>query len=325
MALQGFYVGSEDTSEAKSRYVWGLCDQLTEAFLSKTTVRSRQPLLLEASSWLSLDYAFTYELDLNAHDKAMVGMLENLFHCRPSFHHGRPVQMSRGLQCCETDDDALILTGTISGRADQNVPIMQRVPESDVVLLKAYLTGTDATAMTPIQHLLGRSRPVHDIGIPHRLVRRALRTVWFMLVIRVVNASSTKDVIEAAAWIHNMIVAIHGFIDHNGRFAMALAFVVLRVHGLVPFGYIPGYMEAIEEDMVRSVRVKVSPYIEVCTEHLSAFIEGLQANCSRCLAYPSRDRPHARCGRCGLARYCSKGCQEADWKRHKALCRKLTR
>ncbi|KAJ6509325.1 hypothetical protein C8R47DRAFT_1098310 [Mycena vitilis] len=31
-----------------------------------------------------------------------------------------------------------------------------------------------------------------------------------------------------------------------------------------------------------------------------------------------------RCGRCKLTRYCSVGCQTADWNRHKSVCKSIT-
>lgn len=318
-----FFVGSEDTPEAKARLVWGLCDLLLNLFMTKTTFRSTKPLLLDTSSWPMVDVSFSYDLDLEKLDKTPVGFLENLFHCRPSFHESRPVQMSRGVQCCDTDQDALLLAGMVVACEDRHIPTCEQLPKVDVDLLRAYLTGDDVTAVEEIQHLVGRDKRVKDIGIPHRLVRKALYSAWWFLIWSLGRASTTKDVIDAAAWIHNTLVAIHGFIDHNGRFAMAVAFFVLRIHDLVPFGYVPGYMDAITRDMQRSVRTKEPPYIKVSTHHLSAFIEGLQTNCFRCLAYPREGRSHPTCARCGHARYCSKDCQEIDWGRHKALCGRI--
>ena len=32
-----------------------------------------------------------------------------------------------------------------------------------------------------------------------------------------------------------------------------------------------------------------------------------------------------KCGRCLIAKYCSKNCQKADWKEHKKYCRHITK
>ncbi|GJE87541.1 zinc finger MYND domain-containing protein [Phanerochaete sordida] len=58
--------------------------------------------------------------------------------------------------------------------------------------------------------------------------------------------------------------------------------------------------------------------------HVPGVVYPAAAACTKCERDSTIDKTMSRCGRCKLARYCSKECQTADWPRHKTNC-KVTR
>ena len=60
-----------------------------------------------------------------------------------------------------------------------------------------------------------------------------------------------------------------------------------------------------------------------CLQHKRKFVKNVlaEAICTNCFQVKNRKAMKV-CGKCGVASYCARACQEADWPQHKTMCGK---